>query len=239
MGSIGGNAGNIDSVRSIMDNDKSVLSLPEDLVYGTDTGRQELPQTVQDFEKKRRTNKIEYSILTMNDGIVVSENKGGKGSVGAPTADREVADILSHNHPREPGVIGGTFSNGDIDNFVKFNQTTYRAVAKEGTYSITKGADFNGVALNHDYEMHSKQSRVEYNKVNKPAKEEYHQRHEEIGKQLMKGKISYDEAKKQNDQAYAEYLKKQTDAFNSFLLRGHNWLRENQKKYGYTYALER
>lgn len=60
-------------------------------------------------------------------------------------------DVVTHIHPREKGILGGTFSNPDIAAFITSDAKTMRAVAKEGTYSITKKAGFKGEQLYEDY----------------------------------------------------------------------------------------
>ena len=175
-------------------------------------------KAVEAFEDKRYKNKIEYSELIMNDGTVISSNKGGKGSVSAPTWARNKADVLTHNHPREGGVLGGTFSDGDISNFSKFKQTTYRATAKEGSYSISKGANFDGNGLTNAYRAFIKTNYGNCSKACKQLVKDYHS-----------GKIK----------DKAEFGQKYTAAVNKSLVKLHNWLLDNQSTYGYTYTLER
>lgn len=174
-------------------------------------------QTVEAFENKRYKNKIEYSQLIKNDGTVVESNKGGKGSVSSSVWAHNQADVLTHNHPRGNGIIGGTFSDADLGNFAKYKQTTYRATAKEGTYSISKSAKFDGDGLTKAYKAYMKQNQAETLKACK-----------QVVADVKSGKI----AKADRSKAYAA-------ACNSGLVDLHNWLLKNQKTYGYTYTLER
>lgn len=189
------------------------------LVYGKDdAGLQGAARTaIEAFEQKRKGAKIEFSTFVMDDGTVIENNRGGKGSVGASLYARNKADVMSHNHPRREGIIGGTFSDADLSNFGKFNQHTIRATAKEGTYSMTKGKNFHGRSLVKDYKIQTAlfeaAAGAEVNKLNNDVKT---------------GKISY-----------KKYLAEMNAVNNKMLIQGHNFLLANQKKYDYTYQLER
>lgn len=175
----------------------------------------EARKAVEAFEDKRWKNKIEYSQLIKNDGTVVESNKGGKGSVASSIWAHNQADVLTHNHPREPGVIGGTFSPGDLNNFSKFKQTTYRATAKEGTYSISKGTNFDS-KLAGAYNLFAKKNAAD---LSAKAKD--------LTKSFKDKKITYE-----------QYRKSYRGLVNENLVNYHNWLLSNQKTYGYTYTLE-
>lgn len=175
-------------------------------------------KSLETFEAKRVTAKIEYSEFVMNDGRVISSNRGGKGSVSAPLSARMTADAMSHNHPRESGIIGGTFSDADLGLWGQFNQTTYRAAAKEGTYSISKNATgFHGRTLVKDYKAYVKAE-------TKKAK----QKQKDAISDCANGKISLKQC-----------IDAQVRANNEMLVSYHNFLLNGQQKYGYTYTLER
>lgn len=174
-------------------------------------------KSVEAFEDKRYKNKIEYSELIMDDGTVVESNKGGKGSVRSSIAARMKADVLTHNHPREDGILGGTFSDTDLSNFGKYHQTTYRATTKEGTYSISKGKNFNGKELVSAYKSFMNTNDRNLSHAMKKLRDNY-----------IDGKLSR-----------AEFMSANKSAFNKSLVKLHNWLSDNQANYGYTYTLER
>lgn len=198
----------------------TIIDLSESpLTYGgTDkalTGKAR--ETIENFENKRYKNKVEFSTFVTDDGTIIEENRGGKGSVTASDYARAKADVMSHNHPRPEGVIGGTLSTGDIDNFVNHNQHTYRATTKEGTYSISRGKNFDGKGLSAAYKKAASEFERDGNNFAKSLKAK-----------MRSGELTYSEAKKQ---AYI--------AQNKNLVSYHNWLLDNQKKYGYTYTLEK
>ena len=172
---------------------------------------------IEDFENKRYKQKTEFSRLIDKDGNIIEENRGGRGSVGASLMARTEADVLTHNHPREDGGIGGTFSTGDIHNFNVFNQTTYRAAAKEGTYSITKAKGYDGAGLLKAMKDHDAKSAKT---IKKQA--------ETLTNQYMAGKMD----RKQYSKGIAKLN-------NAYLVSTHDFLLDNQKKYGYNYTLER
>ena len=174
-------------------------------------------ETIENFENRRYKNKIEYSMFIKEDGSTIEENRGGRGSVSASYIARITADAMSHNHPRPEGVIGGTFSTGDINNFVKYNQHTYRATAKEGTYSISKGKNFDGKGFATAYKQAERD-------ISAKAKSDF----TSLNFKVKSGTLTYEQAVKQG-----------ATANNKMLVALHNWLNDNQKKYGYTYTLEK
>ena len=174
-------------------------------------------KSVEAFEDKRHKAKIEYSELIMDDGTVIESNKGGRGSVRASLEARSKADVLTHNHPREEGILGGTFSDADLQNFGKFHQTTYRATTKEGTYSISKGKNFDGKGLVSAYKSYMRTNDRNLSHAMKNLRSDF-----------MSGKLNP-----------AEFTSANKSAFNKSLVKLHNWLSENQANYGYTYTLER
>ena len=178
---------------------------------------------IEEFEDKRIKGKLEYSFATDPDGNALAETRGGKKSVSTPWSVKNNAKIFTHIHPRDtsivPGYLGGTFSAADLFNWSYNHQNieTYRAAAAEGTYSITKGKDFK------------------YLEFSRWANGEYNQRYLDyktymngLNKQLRNGQVES-----------SDYIKLARDAFNSCEVDQHNMLIDNQKKYGYTYTLER
>ena len=217
------------------------ITLPEPLAYGSYDVN--VPQSILDFEEKRKSAKIEFSLLVNDDGTVIESNKGGKYGVKASTSARLNADILSHNHPRsDDGILGGTFSPGDINNFMKYNQHTYRADAKEGVYSMTKGerlgndvqlrADMYKAYRDFDAGVH-KESGVQISKYTT----EYTSQARQIESDFRAGRISREEAINRNNEAYGSYVVKANAEVNRALVQLHNWLIEHQKQYDYKYAL--
>ena len=177
-------------------------------------------KSIEEFENKRYNNKIEFSRFVDANGNVIEDNRGGKGSVRASFYAHQNAEAMSHNHPRSGmavGALGGTFSDGDLNNFVKFNQSPYRATASEGTYSISKLKGFDSKGFKQYYTR-------EYSK-NRSA---FKQTVSGLNKSYKSGGMSWDDY-------HANYVK----SFNSYLVSLHNSLRSGQKLYGYHYTLER
>lgn len=170
------------------------------------------------WETKRQNAKVEYANAVGYQGSEYGEIRGGKNGAKLPayyTANK--GSILTHIHPRGQGGLGGTFSEQDIRTWGYNNGQTIRAVAKEGTYSISKGKNFDGSGL---YKFVASQ----YNKYNKQMKTT----HNNLQSQVNSGKMSVSQAQKQ--------LTKQ---FNSVLVSMHNDFLNNQSVYGYNYYLER
>lgn len=170
------------------------------------------------WENKRVKQKIEYANAFGYQGAVYGELRGGKNGVNLPSyyfANR--GSVVTHIHPRGKGGLGGTFSLQDINSWSKGNGNTIRAVAKEGTYSISKGKNFQGASLRqflasqqklHDQRL-ARQKRI-------------------LQKQVNNGQISVYQANKT--------MQKE---FNSVLVDMHNDLLNHQKLYGYNYYLEK
>lgn len=174
---------------------------------------------VTGWEAKRVKNKIEYAFAVDADGNPVgAEVKGGKGSVRTP---RYYLDnnggAFTHIHPRGDGMLGGTFSGADLRNFAARSTKTTRAAAKEGTYSISKGKGFDAAG----FRSFAARADAEFSA-------NYRKRSSVAGKAYREGKMSY-----------GDYLKANAKAFNTALVELHETLRGGQKKYGYTYTLEK
>ena len=190
-----------------------------DLVYYGDDARltDEVRKAIEAFEQKRVKNKIEYAFaVDVNGNPVDTEKKGGSGSVKASYAMHEYSDTFSHNHPREQGGLGGTFSPADLRNFAKYGNKTVRATAKEGTYSISKGSNFDAAGF-------TKYVR----EVDAAHQKEYKQTLKTLNANIRNGKIRADEFNRANYKA-----------FNTMLVNLHNSYKAGEKTYGYTYTLE-
>lgn len=171
------------------------------------------------WETKRVKNKIEYAYaVDANGNPVGREIRGGKGSVNTPvTYTNNNGGTFTHIHPRGDGMLGGTFSSADLQIFAKRNMKTTRAAAKEGTYSMSKGKNFDSNGF---------KSFVA--KANGDFNANYRKRCNASAKAYREGKMSY-----------GDYMKANAKAFNTSLVELHNTLRSGQKQYGYTYTLEK
>ena len=201
--------------------DGSKIEFDGDLVFGEldKTVPQAVRKNLDVWENKRYGNKVEYAISYYPDGTPIgAEKRGSKGSVRTPLAYHTTdGATFTHNHPRGDGMLGGTFSPADLHNFAIGGNTTCRATAKEGTYSISKGKNFDKAGFN---------SYVA--KANADFKTSQREAHSKIQKSYNDGKISYEQAKLQ-----------QGKAFNTALVNLHNAYLNGQKQYGYTYTLEK
>ena len=173
--------------------------------------------TIEEFENTYYNNDIEHSILTDSYGNVIETNVGTHENVSSSEKARNMATTLSHNHPSEPGVIGGTFSFDDMDNFIGYNQKNYRATCEEGTYSITKTHNFNGKKLLSQYKKCLKQTFATAGVENEALAQRF----------------------KRNEISMQEYTVGLARINNKMLVSNHNWLLSNQVRYGYKYTLER
>lgn len=202
--------------------DGSEIEFEGELKFGGDdpnvTGKQR--QEIENWESKRVKNKIEYAYAVDADGNPVGrEVRGTKGSVAPPQYYRDVPDgAYSHIHPRSTdGIMGGTFSGADMRNFSNSKGRTYRAAAKEGTYSISKSKNFDSAGFKSYFATLDQKHQSEYRTKVKAFNDAY-----------RSGKISYTDCVKSN-----------AKAFNTWMVKSHNDLLAGQKQYGYTYTLER
>lgn len=178
----------------------------------------EARKKIEAWEEKRVKNKIEYAYSVMEDGTPVGpEVKGGKGSVRSPIAYKQDGATFTHIHPRGDGMLGGTFSKADLNNFANNPAKTTRAKAKEGAYSISKTSNFDAQGFKGFVDGANRQFNSTYKaKVNAMASD------------YKSGKISY-----------IDYKKGNAKAFNTALVELHNIYLSGQKQYGYTYTLEK
>lgn len=118
---------------------------------------------------------------------------------------------------RGDGKLGGTFSFEDMKNFAIFKNTTERAKAKEGTYSISKTSNFD----TKGFLAFARKAYSNFNS-NKKAK------NIKLASDYYAKKITYD-----------DYKKQVAKEFNTELVNLHNTYKSGEKQYGYTYTLER
>lgn len=209
------------TARSVLDNDGSKIDLSDSpLRYGKNDNSisDSVRKNVDEFEDKRRDSKVEYAHLVDANGNTTADRKGGKTSVKTSSADWKKSVLFTHVHPREAGMLGGTFSEQDFFPFAATPSVkTMRAVAKEGTYSVSKGSNYDAAGLQLYFHAEKLQLRnALVNVVNK------------LNAQYKSGAIDY--------LAYNQSYNKE---FNKYLVGMHNVLLAGQKQYGYTYTLER
>ena len=235
MGSVGTVSAR--KIMSIVDTDGTVVDLPSELRYGTDKGAN-LPQSVSDFENRRASSKIEYGFLATATGKVLEECRGGKSRVLMTERLYAKADIFTHIHPGDRGLMSGTLSPTDLEDIGKYRVATIRAVAKEGTYSLSKGENFDASieqAYRKAYDRLSAKADKDISEANAQAEA----LRVKLNFDYRLGKISYSELQTQWKAIDSDYEKACAIANNKYLLGLHNWLLQNQKRFGYTYALEK
>lgn len=173
--------------------------------------------TCQKVEAKSVKLKNEKLTLVNENGDVIHEKRGSRGSVSIDYATaykmRESDSItLTHNHP---GEFGGTFSGADVNILTKYNLRAVRAVGKEGTYSLERaGNGQKAASFNQDYGRLSDQTN-----------RSLQNKHNDLKSKAMRGDISVPEANRQMQ----EY---RTGLCNDM----HDWLSQNSAKYGYNYV---
>ena len=177
---------------------------------------------VEAQERKRQGAKIEYAMGFNSRGEAIGEARGGSGSVRTPASFWPTDGLFTHNHPRsaakgEKGMLGGTFSQEDIACFIRSPIRTMRASASEGTYSITRGAGFDGAGL--------KAYMTQVDQATNAA----------VRTKIKQLQVDYRAKKITAEQYNASAVK----AVNEALVGLHNGLIAGQKQYGYTYTLER
>lgn len=203
--------------------DGSEVEFDGELNYGKkdSTLSSAVRQAVESWENKRRKNKVEYAYSLNPDGTPIGpEVKGGRGSVSTPYAYHNTPDAtFTHIHPRgrgEEAYLGGTLSLQDLRNWATKPNKTERAAAKEGTYSISKGKNFDSRGFLDMATKADSDFRTKYRAECKGLDAKYRS--------------------KQID--YSEYAKGYAKAFNTGIVQLHETYRQNQSKYGYEYTLE-
>lgn len=127
----------------------NTINLPIPLKYGDadPTISPAMRTAAEAWESKRVKNKIEYGMLYKADGSTIgNERRGGSSGVSFNTFQYRQAEMWTHIHPRSGGeadLLGGTFSYADLSDFGAKSPPTARAVASEGTYSISRTSGFD------------------------------------------------------------------------------------------------
>ena len=176
-------------------------------------------KSIETWEAKRVGAKIEYAYsVDANGNMIDKECRGGKGSVRATLAMHATdGATFTHNHPRGDGMLGGTFSTADLHNFAFYGNTTARATAKEGTYSISKTKNFDKTGFNKYVA-----------KVNSDCSKKYKTDQKKLGDKYLNSSMSR-----------SEYEFASAKLFNNYLIDLHNGYKAGEKQYGYTYTLEK
>ena len=192
------------------------------LKYGKDDSKVDkvIRDKLEIFEDGYINDKKEFSVTYREDGSQVGKIVTGTEHNVTPIINNDRNLTISHIHPRSgvPNELGGTFSVADIGVYADYsNIKTMRAAAKEGIYSITKGAHFDKQGFVDYFKKEQDKNRLQYRK--------------EIAKirmQVGSGNISAVEALRLNSRA-----------FNKYLVANHESLLRGRNKYGYDYTLER
>lgn len=239
MGSTG-KASNV--VQTVITPDGIKIGVGDYLLYGKDSGHAPMPKSVIDFENKRKFAKIEFGLITKVDGTALEEKRGSKGRVALSRNAFLSGDIMTHNHPRtgdEESFLGGTFSFQDLDVLSRSNIRTLRAATNEGTYSLSRGSGFNGVGLAQAYNQFETTQQNAFSTARDAVYQKFVPIVSKIKADYHNGKITYTEVKSKLQEQKNQYLNEIKTLANKDLIDAHNWLLANQKKYGYTYGLER
>lgn len=101
---------------------------------------------IREYENSIRKNSFESAALTDTTGKVLATVEGDSGSVfvgdlysDSSWKERE-SFIVTHNHPTQRGVDGGTFSAADLDLFITNNFQELRAVSVKYDHTIRRPA---------------------------------------------------------------------------------------------------
>ena len=179
----------------------------------------------KEIEKNSVSRTTEEVCIVDSEGYVVYRNTGDAGHVDIErgllddwSLDAEGDCISTHNHP---GEFGGTFSVGDIEAFEGLSDVvrSYRAVGKEGVYSITRIDDVNP-------EGHKKLTES-YKNFHKAFDEKMEQARVQMNIERTNGSINTDEANSRLN-AYRNELCKQN----------HEYLQKIATSYGFKYVYE-
>lgn len=219
-----GGGASVRGVTSVVGQSGQEIDLTETpLVYGNDDAyiNPNARKAVEEQEAKRTKFKSEYALAFDRDGNPLGpEQHGGSGSVNIPLSwTLKNGATVTHNHPRgkgEEGLLGGTFSYGDLNHFATGRYQTMRASASEGTYSITKMAAFDSSG----FANYARQTAA-------AAMAAHTARHTKLYMEAMSDKISYN-----------KYTTENAKSFNKAMVEIHNGLLQGQSQYGYKYTLE-
>ena len=166
---------------------------------------------LDEFAVKRRDAKLEFlTAVDENGEFMGPEIKGQKDKVKHPRSYMGEGVTSIHNHPVSDG-LSGTFSYGDMKTFTDYSDTSARVVGREGTYSITKSKSFDSKGfMDYIYDGFAKIEQAQN------------------AKRIAMRSKSKDE--------FVDYIKK---AANNERIAVHNMYLEGQKRFGYTYTLEK
>lgn len=187
--------------------------------FGTSSLPASVQKTCKDVEAKTVSRKTEKMTLVDEDGNIILEKSGGKGSVSFGAKEgfhMNESTTLTHNHP---GEYGGTFSGADVDVLVNYRLKGIRAVGREGTYSLERTSKTNS-GDSYDFKQAFKQ---QSNTVNSKMRTEYNSQKNKVAR----GETTADEANEQLTQYRTSLCNDQ-----------HNWLVQNAEKYGFNYVFE-
>ena len=227
------------SEKSITLKDGTVIDLSENpLEYGSNSHLDgDVKKRIEEFEAKRRDNLIEYGYAVDANGKVLEEKRGGKGSVSTSYMVLNNADVYTHVHPRDKGAkdLSGTFSEEDLRNWSMFNVRVFRATGREGTYSIAKEKNFNASGARQYFHEALKTLHKEFMARRKQIQEDYNKKSTAIAN----GTGDYKSKRDAFDKAFKSANEQLSKAFNKELVGMHKAYINGQKKYGYSYSLER
>lgn len=111
----------------------------------------ELAKAVLTHEKQIKDKTIEHGAIFDDKGNMIYQNVGTNGRVSI-NVSKVQNNILTHNHPavdrkgkpRRDG--GGSFSDDDVRNTIRYNGKEVRAVTPKFTYSLKRPAGGWGVS---------------------------------------------------------------------------------------------
>lgn len=184
--------------------------------------KSQLPEKVlnkcREVEAKTVNRKTEKMTVIDDDGNILLEKSGGRGSVSFGAREGFILDrqTVTHNHP---GEFGGTFSGADVKVMVDYKLKAIRAVAKEGTYSLERTSKVNS---NSAYEL-KEGFKKSSDEVNRTMRKEYNA----MKPKVMRGEITTDEANKQLSDIRTSLCNKQ-----------HEYLKKLAKANGFIYVYE-
>jgi hypothetical protein len=223
-----GSSGATAGVTKLIGADKKPIELDVPLQYGGISGLSS--GAIDRIAPLEKSTMGEWQMVFNEDGIITDFIKGKK-ITDAQFAAMRNADVRSIKHTAKAGALGGTFSAGEINNFGEFNNQVLRAAAKEGTYCISKGKGFNAAGLKAYYAKACADAEKKYNTA--------------VRKAFWKS-IDVEIAHKEGRATHAEVARArralkdaERKAYNSMLVEQHNALRAGQKRFGYTYSLEK
>ena len=185
--------------------------------FGKTTLPSEMLKTCQEVEAKTVSRKTEKMTLVGEDGQIILEKSGGKGSVSFGAREgfqMNDTTVVTHNHP---GEYGGTFSGADVQVFVDYRLKAIRAVGAEGTYSLERTSKVNSSSaydFNQDFKARS-------NNLNDTIRKEYNS----MKSKVARGEVKVDDANKQLSERRTTLCNDQ-----------HDWLTQNAEKYGFNYV---